>query len=642
MPSDSPTPFDNPPRPDSEDAAEKLPSDPGKTWVPEERDAPILAETQDMPAPPEETQPFSAGSVNSASKSSQSSVTSAEADEPPRLFGEYELLEEIGRGGMGMVYKARDGRLDRIVALKTLKVRSLKTEQQVERFVREAKAAARLDHPHIVPCYDSGEHDGWHYLTMAYVAGQSLQDRLEDGPLEPAEAAKLVHALAGAVAHAHHQGVVHRDIKPSNVLLDKDGRPRLTDFGIAKLLDGDLFTASPQLTLVGQVLGTPGYMAPEQSAGRRWEVGQSADIYALGGVLNAALTGEAPGSGDTLPLHIPAELHAICNRCLAHRPQDRYDSADDVVSALDQFLKGLHSPAPPVASPRTEPETKAGETAFKLSRTGLIKATGFVVAVIVCSLLLGTWLAGWWGQSDSAEGQTNPPPQGTSPNGNNPSDQPAASGLIQSRLDVLVKRGEKYVPLVNALPLESEDQLEVDVRADRMENAFLYLVRIDTTQRATLENAGRPIPLSPAVPSPDSDLPKVDFAVKAVATESLIMDRSGPAGILTLILLSRKEPLSDAARNELNRAFQSLIFQEPVLEPGSIARVSGPNPEPSPRQSPIDLQPFIDRQTSTSLLEFRIKGLRHFYDWMEYVQFHVPEYPVPAVAQPARNRTGQP
>jgi serine/threonine protein kinase len=184
-------------------------------------------EEPEEPLAPEESLPL--GPTKPVSEPSGTSPPE-ENDEPPRVFGVYELLEQIGRGGMGMVYKARDCRLDRIVALKTLKVRSAKTEQQVERFVREAKAAARLDHPNIVPCYDSGEHEGWHYLTMAFVAGQSLQHRLEEGPMDAESAARLVQALAGAVAHAHHQGVIHRDIKPSNVLLDKDGRPRLTDF----------------------------------------------------------------------------------------------------------------------------------------------------------------------------------------------------------------------------------------------------------------------------------------------------------------------------------------------------------------------------------------------------------------------------
>lgn len=638
MSSDSHTPFDTPPPSGSEDATKHLPEDPGKTWVPGERDAPILGQTEDA-VPPEETQPISSDSRGDTSESTRADLP----DEPPRKFGEYELLETIGRGGMGTVFKARDCRLDRIVALKTLRVRTTKSEQQIERFLREAKAAARLDHPNIVPCYDSGEYDGWHYLTMAYVAGKSLQDRLADGPLKPEDAARLVHALAGAVAHAHHQGVIHRDIKPSNVLLDKDGRPRLTDFGIAKLIDGDLFSAPAQLTLVGQVLGTPGYMSPEQSAGRRWEVGQSADIYALGGVLSAALTGQSPGTGDTLPLDLPAELQAICNCCLAHRPQDRYASADDVVSALEDYLKGLDRPIVPVVPQTAESAMKPQDVAFTLSKTGLIKATGFIVLVLLCSVLLGTWLSGLWGQPGLSEGTPNSREE-ADPDGTSQGMHAATSGLIRSRLDVLVKRGEDIIPLesVEALPLRPEDQLEVDVRADRRENAFFYLVRIGTSQKATLENQGRSLPLSPPVPTPHADLPKTDFPVKTVATDTVAIDRNGPAGVMTLLLLARKEALPDSSRDELNRAFQSFSIQEPVLAERSVERFAFTNPGQTSMLSQVDLQPLLNRNPEPVPTTALVKTLLPYFERIEGVRFHVPAQHVPATAEPSSDRNAQP
>jgi serine/threonine protein kinase len=644
MSSDHNTPSDNPPRPDSEDATQSLPEDPGKTWVPQERDASILGQTKFAPPPLAETQPLATESFGPTAESSQAPPTSNESSEPPRRFGEYELLEQIGKGGMGLVYKARDCRLDRIVALKTLKVKSRKTEQQVERFVREAKAAARLDHPNIVPCYDSGEHDGWHYMTMAYVAGKSLQDRLGQGPLEPEDAARLVHSLAGAVAHAHHQGVIHRDIKPSNVLIDKDGRPRLTDFGIAKLLDGDLFSAPAQLTLVGQVLGTPGYMAPEQLAGRRWEVGESADIYALGGVLSAALTGQVPGIGDdTLSLSIPARLREICDRCLAHRPQDRYASADEVVSALDEFLKASQKPGPPVVPQTTEAVLPGQAAPLRLSRTGLIKATGFVIGVLVCSVLLATWLAGWWGQSGSSNGTDNSREQEEDANGNNPAGL-APTGRIQSRLDVLVKRKDAIISLESpsALPLEPTDQLEADVRVDRKENAFLYLVRIGASQTATLENGGRPISLSDDDPPLGIDLSETDFAVNGTATESLAIDREGPRGSITLLLLARRDALPDSSRDELNRVFQLLKVQEPVLANVEFHRFTYSPPEHAPVASQIDLQPLIDGHPGSVPTTALVDALIPCFDRIEVVRFPVPELVRPAQAQPASDRNPQP
>ena len=318
MSSDNPE-FDESRRPPPEEATERLPAepsqdwDPNKTWVPDEtiRGLPVdpgktwVPEGAGVSDPLGHGKPVQAPSrkPNPARRrhrlppqtiSIRTRRTSGrcETEPPPRQFGDYEILEKVGTGGMGTVYKAHHLRLDRIVVLKTLKGKTAQVEREVERFVREAKAAARLDHPNIVTCHEFGEYDGWHYIAMAYVEGESLHQRLARGPLEPTEAARLVHALAAAVAHAHQQNVIHRDIKPGNVILGKDGRPRLTDFGIAKIISRTNTPIMPsQLTQVGQVLGTPGYMAPEQSAGRRWEIGPSADIYGLGGVLHAALTG---------------------------------------------------------------------------------------------------------------------------------------------------------------------------------------------------------------------------------------------------------------------------------------------------------------------------------------------------------------
>lgn len=376
-----------------------FPDDPGKTWVPSDREVKHWADTGPSPEPPPETEAGSLGGLGSSSPDEDASPPADEHVEPPRQFGEYEVLEHVGRGGMGIVYKARDRRLDRVVALKILKAGTTRSENQLERFQREAKAAARLDHPNIVPCYEFGEFQGWHYLTMAFVNGHSLQHQLQSGPMKPREAALMVQALASAVSHAHKQGVIHRDIKPGNVLLGDDGRPRLTDFGIAKIIDSTNPPIAPsQLTMVGQALGTPGYMAPEQSAGRRWEVGPAVDIYALGGLLVAALTGQS-ASGDsveTLAQEVPEDLHLICTRCLAYNPLDRYASADALMKDLAIYLEGKSPPAPRIAQPQSEVTITLPEVTLKFSKSKVLLILGFVVAVLVCSFLLATWITDGW------------------------------------------------------------------------------------------------------------------------------------------------------------------------------------------------------------------------------------------------------
>ena len=210
-------------------------------------------------------------------------------------FGEYELLEEIARGGMGVVYRARQVSLNRIVALKMIKSGEVATEEDVHRFKTEAEAAAQLDHPNIVPVFEVGEHDGQHFFSMRFVDGPSLQDRLREGPLPPKDAAAVVKLISEAVAYAHKRGIVHRDLKPANVLIDSDGQPRVTDFGLAKTI-----TDASGMTVTGQILGTPSYMPPEQANGRTDEIGPLSDVYSLGAVLYCLLTGRPPYQAATL------------------------------------------------------------------------------------------------------------------------------------------------------------------------------------------------------------------------------------------------------------------------------------------------------------------------------------------------------
>ena len=268
-------------------------------------------------------------------------------------FGDYEILEQVGRGGMGVVYKARQISLNRVVAVKTILAGQLASEEEVRRFYIGAEVAAGLSHPGIVPVYEAGQCGGQHYFSMAFVEGQSLAAKAAEGPLPPREAAALVRDVAEAIAHAHQRGLVHRDLKPANILLDRDGRPQVSDFDLAKRIRGE-----SHLTEAGQVLGTPSYMSPEQAAGRHEEVGPQADVYSLGAILYDLLTGRPPfdaGSAietltqvldqDPVPVRalnpqVPHDLETIAMKCLQKDPSLRYATATALADDLNRFLQG--------------------------------------------------------------------------------------------------------------------------------------------------------------------------------------------------------------------------------------------------------------------------------------------------------------
>jgi serine/threonine protein kinase len=270
-----------------------------------------------------------------------------------RRFGPYEILEEIGRGGMGIVFKARQPALDRIVALKVIVPGNLSAEDELVRFRTEVEATARVHHPNIVQIHEVGEHAGQHFYSMEFIDGPSLARKLEPGPLPGRQAARYVATIARAIHHAHANGILHRDLKPGNVLLDGEDQPHVTDFGLAKKLGCD----SSQ-TRTGAVLGTPSYMAPEQAAGRTRELGPACDVYGLGAVLYELLTGRPPFRSDTpldTLLHVldrdPApprllnpkvenDLETICLKCLEKDPKRRYASAQALADDLTRYLNG--------------------------------------------------------------------------------------------------------------------------------------------------------------------------------------------------------------------------------------------------------------------------------------------------------------
>ncbi len=268
-------------------------------------------------------------------------------------FGEYELLEEIGRGGMGVVYKARQKSLDRTVAIKMVLGGRLCSPEHLQRFQLEARATARLEHPHIVHIHEVGLYEGRHYFAMQYIDGVNLSQRIGQGPVEIDEAVRIMAIVAHAVDHLHQQDIVHRDLKPSNILLDTQEQPHVVDFGLAKV-----FSADTTVTSTGVITGTPSYMSPEQAAGRNAQVGPSSDIYSLGAILYELLTGCPPFaeanpldtlmqviSGEpvlprTLNPNIPRPLQLICLKCLSKSPKGRYSSAKELAEDLDRFARG--------------------------------------------------------------------------------------------------------------------------------------------------------------------------------------------------------------------------------------------------------------------------------------------------------------
>ena len=286
----------------------------------------------------------------------------AEAPPNARLLADYQLIEMVGRGGMGVVYKATQIGLGRPVALKMIRSAVVASELELQRFEMEARAAAMLDHPNIVPIYEVGEHEGQHYFAMRLVEGENLAERLRaNAAVEDAaeagrvrqksrQAALLIRKVARAIHHAHQRGILHRDIKPSNILLDQNGDPQITDFGLAKLT-----SAEENTTLTHELLGTPEYMSPEQVT-RQKQLTTATDVYSLGVILYEWMTGRVPFRGGTpyetmrqvvenSPIRptavnpkIPRDLETICLKCLEKEPERRYDSAAALADDLDRWL----------------------------------------------------------------------------------------------------------------------------------------------------------------------------------------------------------------------------------------------------------------------------------------------------------------
>src|SRR5436190_15192297 len=283
------------------------------------------------------------------------SKKAARAAEMLGELGDYELVEEVGRGGQGVVFRARQKSLNRTVALKVISLGQWASTAHLKRFRREAEAAASLDHPSIVPIYEVGEREGACYFSMKFVEGGQLDKVVKHKPMSIRQAAELIAKVARTLHYAHEHGILHRDIKPGNILLDTKGEPQLTDFGLARLVE-----AESTVTRTVEVMGTPSYMAPEQAAGEQRKLSNATDVYGLGAVLYQLLTGHPPFAGgttyetiklllDTEPRQprllnpkIDRDLSTICLKCLEKDPQRRYSSALALAEDLERWLK--HEP----------------------------------------------------------------------------------------------------------------------------------------------------------------------------------------------------------------------------------------------------------------------------------------------------------
>jgi serine/threonine protein kinase/WD40 repeat protein len=315
-----------------------------------------------------------------------------------RYFGDYELVDEIAAGGMGIVYKARQVSLNRIVAVKMILKGTLASNDDVKRFRAEAEAAANLQHPGIVAIHEVGLHEGQHYFSMDFVDGQSLAQVPREQPLSAKLAAEYVRDAAEAVHYAHQQGTLHRDLKPSNILIDRQGRVRITDFGLAKRIAGQ-----SDLTLSGQILGTPSYMPPEQAVSKRSLIGTASDVYSLGAVLYELLAGRPPFRGETpaetlrqvesldplsprlLNPATPRDLETICLKCLEKELHKRYLTAQHLADDLGRFLR--HEPI------LARPISRLSRAWRWCRRNQLVALLGAVVTLLTISTAIGSTVA---------------------------------------------------------------------------------------------------------------------------------------------------------------------------------------------------------------------------------------------------------
>jgi serine/threonine protein kinase len=472
----------------------------------------------------------------------------------PALPG-YEVLGELGRGGMGVVYKARDLALGRLVAVKVILTGRHASVEARARLRAEAEAAARVPHPHVVAVFSSGEHDGCPYFVGEYVAGGSLARRTAGRPQPPRDVARLVELLARAVHAAHDKGIVHRDLKLANILLAPPadepalnsayGLPKVADFGLARYLD-----KAEGHTVSHAHLGTPEYMAPEQAAGRARSAGPAADVYALGAILYELLTGEPPFRGETAldtleqvrtrPVpsprrrrpDVPAELEAICLRCLAKAPAARYPTALALAEDLHCFLEGKAAPSP--ASP---------------PRGWRLRAAALSVLVL-SALLVVVALSAWRSRQTAGSSTQREPPL-----------------PLRGWVDVRVwKKGAEKQPgrrlhQAGVLPLKAGDCLRIEAELDRP--AYLYVIQVLASGQAVPQYPWRGYVWHSR---PAEERPRKHWSLPSAPGTGAPLD-PGPSGLEAIVLLAREEKLPAGADLALDRLFAELPRPKRLADP---------------------------------------------------------------------------
>ncbi len=505
----------------------------------------------------------------------------------PCEFGRYRVLRRLGQGGMGAVYLCLDTRLDREVALKLPLPQPRDGSPEAERFLREARAAARLDHEGICPLLDAGEWDGTHYLTMAYIRGQPLSRLLDAGPLEPRRAADIVRSVAEALDHAHRQGVLHRDIKPANIMLDEEGQPRVIDFGLARRTH-DLTVTQP-----GTTAGTLAYLSPERINGE--PASAAADIYSLSVTLYQLLSGKLPfataplsqlvaqiTAGEpprptTLRPGLDVRLEAICLKGMARAVADRYATMSEFAAALQTYGEGStvgdagstteRLPPVPPAQERSSP-LQASATAVPVTATAPQTGACAVAdrsparrhpwpslaaaASVVVFAAVGGFFLFRSPRELTSFPSTPSADRGVSPTPGTSKGVPSAALMTQLVVRIWKKKDlSKALGLADAgaLPLRAGDWMRVEVRSNH--EAYLYVIYLDARGEAS--------PLFPWRQYNWSDRPLEQKRQQLNLPEDPQKDgsplQSGPSGIEAVLLLTREEPLSARGVQQLQSLF---------------------------------------------------------------------------------------